>query len=598
MAEKLFNLIATDVGRPISDIKIGVGVPDLEPTLLEVMDAITVKEIEVRDKQGRWHILRMRPYRTQDNRIDGAVLVLIDVDAIKHQQETLRRQNALLDQVSEAIFMWQLEGGIVYWNRGAQETYGFTPEQALGRKPYELLATFPSSDTFLEALQRHGQWTGELTHTRRDGVQVVVESRMLQEHETDGSALVFEVNHPITERKQMEHDLRAQAGALIAADRAKDEFLAVLAHELRNPLSPLTSALEIARNPAAPPAVLERAWQIMSHQVQNMARLVDDLLDVSRMSQGRIQLRKELVDVTGLVQQAIDSNRQPIDSRGQELSLATPGTPVLAEVDPLRVEQVVSNLLSNASKFTPRDGHIWITVDDGADGADQITIRVRDDGIGISPAALPRLFDLFMQEDSSIDRGTGGLGIGLTLVRHLVELHGGRVDAHSAGTGQGSEFVVRIPTVVGHARGFAMAPAEKPEPSSVSRRVLVTDDSWDGAEALALMLRLVGHDVRIAHSGPEALEIAAAFRPDVIFLDIGMPQMDGFETARRLRRMPTLDTTVLVALTGYGQESDRLQALEAGFDDFLVKPPNPAAVRTLSLKRRPGSILPDQAADS
>ncbi|HEU4437702.1 MAG TPA: chemotaxis protein CheB, partial [Methylomirabilota bacterium] len=322
MAEKLLNLIATDVGRPISDIKLGIGVPELEPMLVEVIEAVTVREVEVRDKQGRWHMLRMRPYRTQDNRIDGAVLVLIDIDAIKRDQETLRRQNALLDQVNEAIFMWQLEGGIVYWNRGAQAAYGFTQEQALGRKPYELLATSPPATTFLEALQRHGQWTGELTHTARDGSRVVVESRMVMERGHDGAGLVFEVNHPITERKLLEDNLRAQAGELLAADRAKDEFLAVLAHELRNPLSPLTSALEIVRDPAAPPPVVERAWQIMAHQVQNMARLVDDLLDVSRVSQGRIQLRREVVDATAVVGQAIEANRQLIDSRGQELSFS------------------------------------------------------------------------------------------------------------------------------------------------------------------------------------------------------------------------------------------------------------------------------------
>jgi len=595
MAEKLLNLIATDVGRPISDIKLGIGIPDLEPMLVEVMDAVTVKEIEVRDKQGRWHVLRMRPYRTQDNRIDGAVLVLIDVDAIKRDQETLRRQNALLDQVHEAIFMWQLEGGIVYWNRGAQETYGYGQEQALGRKPYDLLATSPASTVFLEALRRHGHWTGELSHIARDGTRVVVESRMVMDRDVEGPALVFEVNHPITERKEMEDNLRAQAGELLAADRVRNEFLAVLAHELRNPLSPLTSALEIVHNPAAPPPVVERAWQIMTHQVQNMARLVDDLLDVSRMSQGRIQLRKELVDVTSVVQQAIEISRQAVDTRAQELLLSAPGATIAAEVDPLRLEQIVSNLLSNASKFTPRNGHIWISVDEESD---DVVIRIRDDGIGISTSALPHLFDLFMQENPSLDRPAGGLGIGLTLVRHLVELHGGRVEASSPGTGRGSEFSVRLPTagrLIGEVPTSARAVDAESQTSS--RRVLVTDDNSEGAEALAILLRLVGHDVQIALSGQQTLEMAGTFRPEVIFLDIGMPGMDGFETARRLRRMPELDGTVLVALTGYGQESDRRRAFETGFDDFLVKPPNPVAVRALSLKRRP-SVATDQAADN
>jgi two-component system CheB/CheR fusion protein len=597
MAEKLLNLIATDVGRPISDIQLGIAAPDLESTLVEVMEAITVKEIEVRDRQGRWHMLRLRPYRTQDNRIEGAVLVLIDVDAIKRDQQTLRRQNALLDQVSEAIFMWQVEGGIVYWNRGAQETYGFTQEQALGRKPYELLSTAPAASVFLEALQRHGKWTGELTQSARDGSRIMVESRMVMERDAEGSGLVFEVNHPFTERKQMEDSLRAQAEELLTADRAKDEFLAVLAHELRNPLSPLTSALEIVRNPSAPPTVVDRAWQIMAHQVQNMSRLVDDLLEVSRMNQGRIQLRKELVDVNAVVGQAIEAGRHVVDARRQELVLSAPDTPVVAEVDPLRLEQIAGNLLSNASKFTRHGGHIWVSV---SEESGDVVIRVRDDGIGISAAALPRLFDLFMQENSAIDRSSGGLGIGLTLVRHLVALHGGRVEARSPGPGRGSEFSVWLPSVREPIDETRLGPRPATdEATTSSRRVLVTDDNAEGAEALAIFLRLVGHDVQIALSGQQTLEVASTFRPDVIFLDIGMPGMDGFETARQLRRARDLDGTLLVALTGYGQEADRRAAFEAGFDDFLVKPPNPSAVRALVLKRRrPSASAPEQAADS
>jgi two-component system CheB/CheR fusion protein len=598
MAEKLLNLIAADVGRPISDIKLGIGVSDLESMLVDVMEAVAVKEIEVRDKLGRAYVLRMRPYRTQDNRIDGAVLVLIDVDAIKRDQEILRRQNALLDQVNEAIFMWEPEGGIVYWNRAAQEVYGFTPEQAVGRKPYELLATSPPADVFLDALHRHGQWTGELIHTGRDGMGMVVESRMIMERDPEGSALILEVNHTITERKHLEETLRTRASQLVAADRAKDEFLAMLAHELRNPLSPLTSALEIAKSPTAPPAVVERAWQIMTHQVQNMARLVDDLLDVSRMTQGRIQLRRQPMDTTAVVSQAIDAGRQAVDARGQELVFSAPTTPVVAEIDPLRLEQIVSNLLSNASKFSARGGHIWVSVSDESGDGGEVVIRVRDDGIGISAAALPRLFDLFMQEDSSTNRASGGLGIGLTLVRHLVELHGGRVEALSAGPGHGSEFVVRIPGGAELGNAASAPPSASREPRRLSRRVLVTDDNADGAEALAILLRLAGHDVQVARSGPETLELASSFRPDVIFLDLGMPGMDGFETARRLRQMPELET-LLVALTGYGQESDRRHAFDAGFDDFVVKPPNPIAVRALALRRRPGpAAAPEQAADS
>src|SRR5262249_30966659 len=228
--------------------------------------------------QGRWHVLRLRPYRTQDNRIDGALLMLIDVDTIKRDQETLRRQAGLLDLAHEAIIMWELDGGITYWNEGAEETYGYTKEQALGRKPYELLATSPDPEVFRRALREQGQWTGELVHVRRDGERVIVDCRMLLERDAQGAPLVFETNHPITERKRLEDNLREQATELLAADRSKDQFLALLAHELRNPLAPIAHALEIVRDPAASPVMADRARDIMGHQIHNLARLIDDLL--------------------------------------------------------------------------------------------------------------------------------------------------------------------------------------------------------------------------------------------------------------------------------------------------------------------------------
>ena len=258
------------------------------------------------------------------------------------------------------------------------------------------------------------------------------------------------------------------------------------------------------------------------------------------------------------------------------------------EADPLRLEQIVSNLLSNAAKFTARSGHIQVTVEDHSAVDGEVMIRVKDDGIGIPPEDLPRLFNLFVQVDSALNRQTGGLGIGLTLVRHLVELHGGTVSAHSAGLGKGSEFVVRLPAPRDQSRKAPRTASiePRPEPKTVSRRVLVTDDNVDGAETLAVVLRLVGHDVRVAHSGVDTLEIAAVFRPDVIFLDVGMPVMDGYETAVLLRRIAGLERTLLVALTGYGRPSDRQHAQEAGFDEFLVKPAIPEDVYALALKSR------------
>jgi two-component system CheB/CheR fusion protein len=561
--------------------------------MVEVIDTVSVKELEVRDKEGRWHILRLRPYRTLDNKIDGVVVVLIDVDTLKRDQEIRRRQSELLEQTEEPIFMWELGGGITYWNRGAEETYGFTRSQAMGRTSYELLATSPAAPGYLDALQREGHWKGELTHARRDGQPVVVESRMVMERHRDRSPLVFQTDHVITERKRMEGTLRQRAEELLAADQSKDLFLAMLAHELRNPLAPLSNAVEIMRQPGASPAMLDRAREAMSHQIQNLSRLVDDLLDVSRMTQGRIELRKEPVDLLTIIERTVETSRHHLDERGQALNLSLPTEGIYLEADVFRLEQILGNLLNNASKFTARGGQIWLTVEGPPASPGHVVIRVRDVGIGIAPEQLSRVFDLFMQVDSSLSRTSGGLGIGLTLVRHLVELHGGSLEAHSPGLGKGSEFVVRLPASPERFPEAVRAmPRERSDGKPVSRRVLVTDDNVDGAETLAIVLRQAGHDVRVAHSGPTTLEIAQSFQPYVVLLDVGMPGMDGYETARRLRGMAGLENALLVALTGFGQESDRRRAREAGFDEFLVKPALPEVVTALAGQIRSGDTFP------
>jgi two-component system CheB/CheR fusion protein len=600
LAEKMFNLIAADVGRPITDIRLGVGVPNLTELMIEVIETVTVKELEVRDKEGRWHILRLRPYRTLENKIDGVVVVLIDVDALKRDQEIQRRQSELLEQTEEPIFMWELGGGgITYWNRGAEEMYGFTKAQAMGRASHELLATSPPPHVYMGALQREGHWTGELTHVRSDGERVVVESRMVMERREDRAALVFQTDHIITERKQMEATLRQRAEELLAADRNKDAFLAMLAHELRNPLAPLSNAVEIMRQSAVPPAMLDRAREVMTHQIQSLSRLVDDLLDLSRMTQGRIALHKEPVDLLTIVERVVETNQHSLEARNQTLTLSLPAEAIYLEGDVFRLEQILGNLLNNASKFTAQGGQIWLTVEGGAASPNAVVIRVRDTGMGIASDQLSRVFDLFMQADASPTRATSGLGIGLTLVRHLVELHGGSVEAHSPGLGRGSEFVVRLPAPDERPRGAARATRRAlAVQESVPHRILVTDDNVEGAETLAIVLRRAGHEVQVAHSGARTLEIAAEFQPQVVFLDVGMPGMDGYETARQLRDLAGFEDTLLVALTGYGKESDREQAYEAGFDEFLVKPALPDVVTALASQTRSRDTGPGQSADS
>jgi signal transduction histidine kinase len=351
------------------------------------------------------------------------------------------------------------------------------------------------------------------------------------------------------------------------SDRRKDEFLAMLAHELRNPLAPVLTALQLMELRPQDDAVVARARAVLGRQVRHMTRLVDDLLDVSRITRGKITLRTERVELAALAARALEAARPLLDGRRLEVSTGVP-TELWVEADPVRMEQVLLNLLTNAAKFTEPGGRVRVW----AEGAgDRVRIGVSDNGIGIASEMLPRIFDLFMQGDRSLDRAQGGLGIGLTLVHRLVEMHGGTVSVASAGPGQGSEFVVdlpraSVPAVV--STGSAAAPRRALSP----RRILVVDDNVDAARTLAEALGAWGHEVGVAHDGPSALEEALRTRPDVVLLDIGLPGMDGYEVARLLRERAGFADTVLIALSGYGQADDRRRSQDAGFRDHLVKP--------------------------
>lgn len=382
------------------------------------------------------------------------------------------------------------------------------------------------------------------------------------------------------------------------ADRRKNEFLAMLGHELRNPLAPIRNGIHILRlTSPADPALLD-VCDLIDRQLTHMVRLVDDLLDVSRITQGKIQLRPELLNAADVVAVAVETCRPYLESRRHVLDLELPSEPVRVLADVARLGQVLANLLHNAAKYTEEGGHISLRV---APEGTEAVFRVRDSGVGIPPEMLARVFELFTQVDGSIDRAEGGLGIGLTLVRRLVEMHGGSVQAQSAGPGKGSEFVVRLPLVKADSATMTDdggGQTEEYENESATRhpatcRVLVVDDNRAAADTFALLLRVNGHDVRTAYDGPEALETAAAFLPEVVFADIGLPGMDGYELARNLRALPGLTGTALVALTGYGLEEDRRRSRAAGFDHHIIKPIEPEALPALftALRGRASPLL-------
>jgi len=373
----------------------------------------------------------------------------------------------------------------------------------------------------------------------------------------------------LEELQKVQEQLRIQAESLLQADRQKNEFLAVLAHELRNPLAPVRHAVQVLKLKHLTDADLQWASAVIERQTQQLARMIDDLSDISRIAHGKVKLEKEIVLAAALMQRAVEEVQPLMDARKHRLHVAVPAAPIWVEADPQRLTQVLVNLLINAAKYTDEGGEIHLSAERLAD---EVVLKVRDNGIGIPAHMLRRIFEPFMQEQQTEDRVQGGLGIGLALVRKLIDLHGGRVQAFSGGRGAGSEFVIHLPALSAAPSSPTAPPKIAATPPTAKRRILVVDDNRDAANALAVLLRLIGHEVQVAHDGPSALDNARANPPEIILLDIGMPRMNGFEVGRRLRQDLGLTTVLLVALTGYGQDQDRKRSHEAGFDMHLVKP--------------------------
>jgi PAS domain S-box-containing protein len=470
------------------------------------------------------------------------------------------------------------------------EIWGRTEEELLNRPLLDVLPelhdqVFPSllSEVYKTGVPYVGNETAAIL-ARKQGPPATVYFNFVYSpfRNADGAiAGIFVIASDVTEQVLARNQLNELREAAESANRAKDEFLAMLGHELRNPLSPILTALQLMKLRGSDASERERT--VIERQVNHLTRLVDDLLDVSRIARGKVELKEEIVEIAEIVAKAIEIASPLLEQRTHTLNVQVHRKGLTVRGDATRLSQVISNLLTNAAKYTAPGGHITIRTEEAGGEA---VVRVRDTGMGIAPEVLPRVFDLFVQERQAIDRSQGGLGLGLTIVRNLVERHGGKVSAHSQGPGKGSEFVVRLPRVsIGpmvedRPSGGAVPESALSRPNN-SVKVLVVDDNVDSAEMLAAALSAKGYDTRVAHDAPVAIRIAVDFRPSVAFLDIGLPVMDGYELAVHFREIPELNGMKLVALTGYGQESDRQKSRAAGFDHHLVKPVDFTAVESV-----------------
>jgi two-component system CheB/CheR fusion protein len=583
-AERLYGYSADEArGRPFSHL-FPPGHPNDLPGVMEKLRLGKTVEpcevVHVRKDGLRVDVsLSLSPVRGAGGAVTGASAIGRDVTDRRRAEAELREAESRFRQLAENIpgVFWMSDardGRLLFISPAYEGVWGRTCQSLYEAPQSYLEAVHPEDrDRVREAARR--QLRGESTNEEYRVVGPDGSARWVWDRGfpiRDRAGQVYRVGGiavDVTARKRAEEALRE-------ADRRKDEFLAMLAHELRNPLAPIRNALEIMRMAGAAGPLAEPARQMIERQVRQLVRLVDDLLDVSRITRGKIDLRKGPVELAAVVGLALETSRPLLDARRHELTVSLPPEPLCVDADPARLAQVFSNLLHNAAKFTEEGGRVGLTAERQGQ---EVVLRVRDTGIGMTKEMLTRAFDLFAQADRSLGRSQGGLGIGLTLARRLVQMHGGSVLAFSDGPGKGTELVVRLP-VLQRARPAGRSPRGGNAPRT-SRRILVVDDNVDAADSLAQFLGMAGHQVWTAYGGAAALEAARAYRPEAVLLDIGMPGMDGYEVARRLRQEAGLGGALVVALTGYGQEEDRRRSWEATIDHHLVKPVDPEALEAL-----------------
>jgi PAS domain S-box-containing protein len=495
---------------------------------------------------------------------------------------------AIVESSDDPIISKTLDGIIRSWNRAAERLFGYPAEEAVGQHITLLIPPerVDEEANILERL-RHGERIEhfETVRVAKSGRRIAVALTISPICDATGAIVgASKIARDISGKKAAEEaqertiaELRRAEEALREADRRKDEFLAVLAHELRNPLAPIRYAVALAKKSGSE-SRRPQAQAIIERQVEHMSRLLDDLLDVSRITRGTLILRRSPVDLASAVSAAQEAARPLIEAKGHTLSLKLPKKPIRLVADPVRLAQVLANILINAAKYTDAGGRIEL---EAAREGRELLVAIRDNGIGISAEMMPRMFTLFAQAAPALERSEGGLGIGLSLVRGLVELHGGSVSAHSRGVGQGSKFVVRLPIGRGAARKSGDGSIRQPSAPTGPLRLLVADDNCDAATSCAALLEASGHEVSIAHGGREALDLACRLEPDALLLDIGMPELNGYELAQRIRGTAWGRRAMLIAVTGWGQEEDKRRALAAGFDRHLTKPIDPGGLESI-----------------
>jgi PAS domain S-box-containing protein len=493
--------------------------------------------------------------------------VVEDISERKLAEEAQARLVAVITSSDDSIISMTLDGAILSWNRGAEHMYGYTANEMLGRTTRALIPSdrLEEESTILGRIRRGERIEHyETVRVRKDGVALNVSIALSPIKDSRGRIIgASKITRDITQSKRIEATLRE-------TDRRKDEFLATLAHELRNPLAPIRQAALISKSDAATDAQRRWSHNVISRQVNHMSLLLDDLLDISRITRGTLDLRLEDTELADILESAAETARPIIDAKRHTFTIDAPDESVRFMADPLRLAQILSNLLTNAAKYTDPQGRIQLRVECGPGS---ITFTVTDSGIGIATEALKNIFEMFSQVKSAQDRSEGGLGIGLSLTKGLVDLHGGTIEAHSAGLGFGSEFIVRLPR--GDLKRVVTPPAALNAAQLVGRRILIADDNQDAAETLSMLLQMDGHDVQVVHDGRAAVSAFAAFKPEIALVDIGMPELNGYEVARLVREDAHGQAVTLIAVTGWGQERDKQRALEAGFDHHFTKPVEP-----------------------